>query len=98
MLNDAGRMVQSEWIRLTKRFRNIRLHTFIVMPNHFHAIIEIIETTPVGSSLVGDPEFAGKDNEKIRISAGTSVCLLPQRHYWFSAERKKSLPQRMKIS
>lgn len=45
--NDAGRMVENEWLKLPKRFTNIRLHEYIVMPNHFHAILEIVGATLV---------------------------------------------------
>lgn len=47
-LNDAGIMVQNEWLKLTERFKNIKLHQFVVMPNHFHTILEITE----GATLV----------------------------------------------
>lgn len=43
ILNDAGKMVESEWIRLTERFQNIEFHQWVVMPNHFHAILEIVD-------------------------------------------------------
>ena len=43
MLNDAGKMVQQEWLKIPERFPNTKLHSFVVMPNHFHAIIEITE-------------------------------------------------------
>jgi putative transposase len=49
MLNDAGRMVENEWWKLPQRFSNIELHEYVVMSNHFHAIIEI-----VGATLVVD--------------------------------------------
>ena len=49
VLNEAGKMVEMEWLALGVRFPAIRLHEYIVMPNHFHGIIEI-----VGSPLVGD--------------------------------------------
>ena len=49
VLNEAGKMVEMEWLALSERFPAIRLHEYIVMPNHFHGIIEI-----VGSPLVGD--------------------------------------------
>jgi putative transposase len=39
--NDAGKMIETEWLSLLIRFPNIQLHEFIVMPNHFHAILEI---------------------------------------------------------
>ncbi len=50
ILNDAGDMVQKEWSALSKRFTNIELHEFVVMPNHFHAILQIVA---VGAPLVG---------------------------------------------
>ena len=48
VLNDAGKMVQHEWEILPERFKNIELHEFIVMPNHFHGILGIV----VGATLV----------------------------------------------
>lgn len=47
-LNDAGKMIEIEWINLINRFPNIKLHNHIVMPNHFHGILEIT----VGATLV----------------------------------------------
>jgi len=47
ILNDAGIMIESEWLKLPERFINIELHEYIVMPNHFHAILQI-----VGAALV----------------------------------------------
>jgi REP element-mobilizing transposase RayT len=55
ILNDAGKMVESEWLKLPKRFKNIELHEYVVMPNHFHAILEIvtkIDDATVGATLV----------------------------------------------
>jgi len=43
-LSDLGRIVESEWQRLEKRFRTIQLGVWVVMPNHFHGIIIISET------------------------------------------------------
>jgi len=42
ILNDAGKMVDDEWLALVDRFPNIALHEYIVMPNHFHCILEIV--------------------------------------------------------
>jgi len=41
VLNHAGIMVENEWLRLKKRYPNIDLHESIVMPNHFHGIIQV---------------------------------------------------------
>ncbi len=42
ILNDAGLMIEQEWLDLTNRFINIKLHEFVVMPNHFYGILEIV--------------------------------------------------------
>jgi len=39
--------MQEKWLKLPKRFQNIQLHEYIVMPNHFHAILEIVGATLV---------------------------------------------------
>ena len=59
-LNPAGEMVSAEWLELTNRFKNIRLHEFVVMPNHFHALLEIIPPTP-GATLVVAPKSNTND-------------------------------------
>jgi len=38
--NDAGMMVQKWYIELENKFPDIHCHQMIVMPNHFHCIIE----------------------------------------------------------
>lgn len=38
ILNHAGQLAQTEWLKLSGRFKNIELHEFVVMPNHFHGI------------------------------------------------------------
>jgi putative transposase len=59
VLNDPGNMLETEWKNLKTRFPIIKLHEFIVMPNHFHGILEIVSATEminqtVGSTLVVD--------------------------------------------
>lgn len=43
LLNDAGKMIELEWLKLKSRFPNIELHEFVVMPDHFHGIVEITD-------------------------------------------------------
>jgi len=42
VLNDAGGAMQICWYDIPARYPDIRLHEFIVMPNHIHGIIEIV--------------------------------------------------------
>ena len=60
-LNDAGRMVENQWLALPQRFTNIHLHEYVVMPNHFHAILEIV----VGATLVVAPNIPIAPNNPI---------------------------------
>ena len=38
-LSPAGKMLKSVWADLPKRFPSIALDAYIVMPNHFHALV-----------------------------------------------------------
>ncbi len=64
VLNDAGKMAQNEWQKIPSRFTNVQLHEYIIMPNHFHAIMEI-----VGSTLVVD-QNAHDDGDDIDDEKG----------------------------
>jgi REP element-mobilizing transposase RayT len=55
VLNEAGKMVKVIWEAMPERFPNIELGAFVVMPNHFHAVV-IIHTL-VGAGLVPAPGF-----------------------------------------
>jgi len=39
-------MIEKYWCELESKFPNICLHEYIVMPNHFHGIIEIKNNGP----------------------------------------------------
>ncbi|KAB1064348.1 transposase [Salibacter halophilus] len=41
-LNKAGEIVKEEWEKTPLIRENTALHEYIIMPNHFHAIIEIL--------------------------------------------------------
>jgi REP element-mobilizing transposase RayT len=42
ILNKFGEIVHNEWLKTAELRKNIQLHEFVVMPNHFHAILEIM--------------------------------------------------------
>ncbi len=52
-LNDPGLMINEQWLAIFTRFQNIKPNKYVIMPNHFHAIIEVINNKPVGAPLVG---------------------------------------------
>lgn len=63
ILNDPGRLVENECLKLPQRFHNIELHEFVVMPDHFHAILEI---TISGATLVVDQNKTIAQNETVQ--------------------------------
>jgi putative transposase len=42
-LNELGKIVNHTWVDLPNHYKNIELSEFIIMPNHVHGIIHIIE-------------------------------------------------------
>ena len=55
IFNDAGRMVHAIWESMPERFPQIELGAFVVMPNHFHAIVIINDSAAFGAGLVPAP-------------------------------------------
>ena len=58
-VNDAGRIAHNEWLKTAELRKNVQLHNFIVMPNHFHTIFEI--THPVGAYCIRPDEIRSAD-------------------------------------
>lgn len=73
-LNEAGKMIDAEWVALLGRFNNIILHEYVVMPNHFHGIIQIdntnVRASQVGASQVGASQVGASlvDAQEIRVT------------------------------
>ncbi len=51
LLNDVEAMVSAEWLDLPSRFPSLILDDFVIMPNHFHAIIHISSDSAVNLKL-----------------------------------------------
>jgi hypothetical protein len=48
-LNPLGEIVREEWLKTAEIRSNVELHEdeFVILPNHLHGIIWIVETQPV---------------------------------------------------
>ncbi len=55
ILNDAGHMIEKWYYELENKFPNTRCHEMVVMPDHFHCIIENVMVAHVGAPLRGRP-------------------------------------------
>jgi putative transposase len=56
MVNDAGKMIEKWHLQLPEKFNDNELDEYIVMPNHFHAIIintgENVGRTSVSARII----------------------------------------------
>lgn len=53
--NAAGVLVEQAWQRVAQRFASVELDAYIVMPNHFHAIVFVgtdVESSPPSLSRI----------------------------------------------
>ena len=55
ILNEYGEIAQQCWTEITRRFPNIEIDEYIIMPDHIHAIIKITNP-PVGTTLAVVPD------------------------------------------
>ena len=56
ILNDAGKMIEKWYYELMNKFTDIKCDEMIVMPNHFHCIVENVGTN-VGADLRVCPDI-----------------------------------------
>ncbi len=49
-LNQLGKIIKNTWNEIPLHFRNTSCEIFVIMPNHIHGIINIIEDGPVGAT------------------------------------------------
>jgi putative transposase len=52
-LNDCGRIVSASWHDLPHHYPHVRLDAFVVMPNHIHGVIVLVEDTGLNKANVG---------------------------------------------
>jgi REP element-mobilizing transposase RayT len=47
-INEFGKIVEKFWFSIPKRYSNVIIDEFVVMPNHFHGLLKILHG-PVGA-------------------------------------------------
>ena len=61
-LNDAGKMIEKWHLKIPSKFPDIKLGPYIIMPNHFHAIIIIMDSPKVRADQRVRPEYLHPEN------------------------------------
>ena len=49
VLNGCGKIVEEEWLRTRQIRKEIEIDLFVIMPNHFHAIVFIINDNDIAT-------------------------------------------------
>lgn len=72
-LSDYGRIVHDEWLQTAELRTYVTLDEFIVMPDHFHAILALWFLRDANAALV--PHLAQRPYERLTVSPrGTMDC------------------------
>ena len=97
ILNNYGKLVESEWYRTAELRDNVEIYSdeFIIMPNHFHGIIWIHNVWATGSVARGNStgiqpnslgsiigQFKSQVTRRINKLRGTPGKLVWQRNYY----------------
>jgi REP element-mobilizing transposase RayT len=75
-LNEIGRLMEKCWLDLEKRF-NVELDEYIIMPNHFHGIIKILENNEIGNMDRAATRAARTQNAIIFNSKNVGAGFMP---------------------
>jgi putative transposase len=97
-LNQAGQIAQAHWRRLAQHFAHIRLDAFVVMPNHIHGIIEIVdfpETSDTGATLPTSTSGRGEALSPGDRRQSSSKTLAKKSMVSFSAAMNTSISSRV---
>ncbi len=88
MLSEFGEIVRDEWLKSCAIRSEIKLGAYIVMPNHFHGIIEIAGIT-TENKTIGDMVGAFESITTVEYIRGVKTSdwqtfdrKLWQRNYW----------------
>lgn len=67
ILNNAGRMIEKWYYELENKFSDIRCDEMVIMPNHFHCIVENVGFVgAVGADLRVGPTTAVRADTQVR--------------------------------
>jgi REP element-mobilizing transposase RayT len=80
-LNPYGQVVLYNWNFLAKKFSNVELGEFVIMPNHIHGVIKLIESgnEPLSEVIRSFETSSTRRINQIRESRGVPVW---QRNYY----------------
>ncbi|MEO9887813.1 MAG: transposase [Balneola sp.] len=88
-LNELGKIARDYWNTIDNRYPNTRVDAFIIMPNHVHGIIEIINPNPMVGAIHESPLPLGNDIEIIHKNR--RKMLTPKIVGWYKMNTSKQV-------
>ncbi|NOY38830.1 MAG: transposase [Nitrospirae bacterium] len=84
LLNDAGEMIQSAWNGLPEHYPYVELDQFVVMPNHMHGIVVILNDKGGAKRTLGQivAYFKYQTTKQINQRRNTPGIPVWQRNYF----------------
>ncbi len=69
IINDAGKMVEKEILKTNEIRENIKIEEYIIMPNHIHFLIEIVEVL-----LLAHPNITKNNSINNKTDIEERIC------------------------
>ena len=67
ILNESGKIMETVWKELPQHYPNCKLDEYVIMPDHFHGIIQIIKRREGSVTLPKKNEHRNKTNNERTI-------------------------------
>jgi putative transposase len=82
VLNAAGQMIEKWWLELNQKFPAIETDAYVVMPNHFHGIVVIVEAGDIGpaggeGAHIGAPQPGAAQLDDGETNVGADLRVRP---------------------
>jgi putative transposase len=75
ILNEAGKVAEQCRLEIPNHYPKVVLHDFVIMPNHVHGIIELVDEITDGAEFsIGGSDLVGAENflpQRIRTPSRT---------------------------
>ena len=75
ILNEFGRTAYNEWLKTSVIRNNVELHEFVIMPNHFHAIVRLCGG---GRGESHSPKNMPENRDVCNMPENRDVCNTPE--------------------
>ena len=87
-LNDLGKIAEEQILNIESHYMNVQIDKYIVMPNHIHMIITILETeriNPFPTIKYDIPNIVGKFKSGVSRIVGNAFMHSVKRPIWQSS-------------